>query len=266
MILSPLKHLGKLILRPEYRRYQFAAKKLYNTPRYTATSTNILGTEIELVDSISFLFMYKEIFEQQIYKFKAKTESPLIVDCGANIGLSVLYFKQLYPESRIWAFEPDRKVFQVLKRNIEKFNLSDVELFDKAVWNSETTLEFMSEGADGGRIIQLKSDTEKYQVPTVRLRDYLMQPIDFLKLDIEGAETEVIKDCQDLLGNIKNLFVEYHSFADKPQTIDFMINILSTAGFRLHIHQMRPSYQPFCHIDVYDGMDMILNIFAFREV
>ncbi|MCL1470569.1 FkbM family methyltransferase [Argonema antarcticum A004/B2] len=265
MFLRDLKHLGKLFLRPDYRKYQLAVQKLIKTPRYTHTSSDILGKEIELVDSASFIFMYKEIFEQQIYRFKTKKSDPFILDCGANIGLSVLYFKQVYPKSNIVAFEPDIKVFNVLKSNVHRFGLSEVELINKAVWKSETTLEFMSEGADAGRVIQLEEDKEKYKVSTVRLGEYLSKPVDFLKLDIEGAETEVIKDCEDLLVNVENLFVEYHSFANEPQTLHLILNILTKAGFRLHIHQMRPSPQPCYQLDIYSGMDMILNIFGFRE-
>ncbi|MGK7874692.1 MAG: FkbM family methyltransferase [Xenococcaceae cyanobacterium] len=265
MIPSVFKQLGKFFLSPDYRKQYFAIQKLKKIQRYTTTHTNLLGTEIELVDNASFLFMYREIFEQQIYRFKAKNQKPFIIDGGANIGLSVIYFKRLYPQSNIVAFEPDTKVFKVLENNIHKFELYDVKLVNKALWSSETTLEFMSEGADAGRVIQLESDLEKYQVPTVRLRDYLSQTVDFLKLDIEGAETEVIKDCQDLLFNVDNLFVEYHSFVNEPQTLNIIINILSEAEFRIHIHPSVTSPQPFYHRHVYLGMDIQLNIFAFRE-
>ncbi len=262
-----IKYLGKLLMQPEYRKYELSLQKLKNTPRYTLASTNILGlgTEIELVDAASFLFMYQEVFKQQIYRFKAKTTQPIIIDGGANIGLSILYFKQLYPDSRITAFEPDTKVFNTLEKNVRQSGLSNIELVKKALWTSETTLEFMSEGADAGRVTQLEPDRPKYQVPTARLRDYLINPIDFLKLDIEGAETEVIKDCQDLLVNVENLFIEYHSFVNEPQTLHLIVNILSEAGFRLHIHPPVSSPQPFYHRNVHLGMDMQLNIFAFRE-
>ncbi len=265
MITAKLKHIVKLLLQTEYRRYNLALETLFNTPRYTNSSTNLLGTEIELVDAASFLFMYGEIFKQEIYKFKAKHEQPKIIDCGANIGLSIIYFKQLYPNSQIIGFEPDVKVFKLLQKNIQTWGLSQVEIVKKAVWNSETTLEFMSEGADGGRINQLETDKETYQVQTVRLRDYLNEKVDFLKLDIEGAETEVIKDCQDLLKNVQNLFVEYHSFVNQPQTLATLVDSLSKANFRLHIHTPMTSPQPFCCRNVYLDMDMQLNIFAFRE-
>ena len=64
-----LKHLAKLGLKQGYRHKYLALQKLKNTPRYTPTVTDLFATEIELVDAASFLFMYKEVFEQQIYRF-----------------------------------------------------------------------------------------------------------------------------------------------------------------------------------------------------
>ncbi|MEA5503464.1 FkbM family methyltransferase [Halotia wernerae UHCC 0503] len=260
-----LQHYLKLMLQEEYRKKHLALKKLNSTPRYTLTTTNILGTEISLVDSASFIFMYKEILESQIYKFKTNSCTPIIIDAGANIGLSTLYFKQLYPQSKIIAFEPDTRVFAALKENIAAFSLTNVDLVNKAVWSSETILKFMSEGADAGRIVQVDKSKEIQEVSTIRLRDYLNQKVDFLKIDIEGAETEVINDCQDLLINVDNLFVEYHSFVNQPQTLSNLIDILSRANFRFYIDAPIKCQHPFYEHGQYMGMDQQLNIFAFRN-
>lgn len=269
-----MRSVGKLFLKPQHWQSQLAKIKINysllkvaKTERYYHSFINLFGSEIELVDSASFLWTYDDIFTKQIYKFETPNPTPIIVDCGANIGLSVLYFKQLYPQSYITAFEPDREVFAVLKNNIERNNFSNITLVNKALWNSETNLEFTSEKADAGRFSQnsSKSNGEKYKVPTVRLRDYLEQSVDFLKIDIEGAETQVIQDCFDLLSNVKNLFVEYHSFNQEPQELNVLINLLTEAGFRLHIHTNSKSPQPFCHREINMGIDMLLNIFAFRE-
>ncbi len=210
--------------------------------------------------------MYDEIFDKEIYRFVCDTESPLVIDCGSNIGLSIIYFKKLFPRCRVMAFEPDKKVFEILEFNVSSFGFSNVEIFDKAVWNSETTLEFMSEGADGGRVVATEDQSySKYSVNTIRLRDYLKEPVDFLKIDIEGAETEVIQDCEDLLPNIRNLFIEYHSFVDRPQTLHTLTTILFESGFRVHIHPPIISPHPFVSRNVHMGMDMQLNIFAFRD-
>jgi len=265
MIFSELINFAKLLLNSDKRNSYLLLKKLKKIPRYTNVSINLLGKEFKIVDSESFFFMYKEIFERQIYKFPAKSKNPSIIDCGANIGLSILYFKTLFPFSRIITFEPDKKIFDVLMFNINSFGLRDVKIENKAVWNSNTNIEFMSEGADGGRIVEVDSSNEIYSVPTIRLSSLLDQNVDFLKLDIEGSEFEVLKDCKDLLHNVKNLFVEYHSFTGQEQNLSIILNILYNAGFRVYIDQLRSIRQPFISRKTYLGMDMILNIFAYRK-
>src|SRR5262245_6977657 len=58
----------------------------------------------------SFVYMFEEIFAKASYSFHSDTDRPLIFDCGSNIGMSVLFFKKLYPTARITAFEPDPRI------------------------------------------------------------------------------------------------------------------------------------------------------------
>ena len=51
--------------------------------------------------------LYEDIFINRVYEFEASRPDPRIIDCGSNIGMSVLYFKHVYPEARIVGFEPD---------------------------------------------------------------------------------------------------------------------------------------------------------------
>ena len=69
------------------------------------------GKILKIPDSASYLSSREEIFDQQIYRFNTSNSKPYIVDCGANIGLSIIYFKQLFPNAEIVAFEPDEKIF-----------------------------------------------------------------------------------------------------------------------------------------------------------
>ena len=259
----PCLHWYRCLRYPDYRFKVQELARLKALPRYLKTITEVAGGPVEVVDAASFLFMQGEIFEQQIYRFQADGQTPYIIDGGANIGLSVIYFKELYPQSRIVAFEPDDEVFLTLQKNVQERGYENVELLRRALWSSETELSFMREGADGGRLSQ-GDDLKSKTVRTARLRDYLDRKVDFLKLDVEGAETEIMIDCEDLLGNVENLFVEFHSFVDSPQTLHTVINILANAGFRLHIHPPVTSPQPFFYRHVNLGMDMQLNIFAFR--
>lgn len=101
---------------------------------------------------------------------------------------------------------------------------------------------------------------------TTRLSKYLMQKVSFLKLDIEGAEYEVLHECRELLGNVQNIFVEYHSFADKKQELSGILKILENAGFRYYIEHIGvKSHHPFIGISNYVGFDNQLNIFGYRE-
>ena len=101
----------------------------------------------------SYKFMYKEIFVHEIYKFYTGKKDPYIIDGGANIGLSTIYFKQLYPHSKIVLLNLILKFLKYLKSNISKFNYKNVEFMNKGLWDKEKELDFWSEGADGGLII-----------------------------------------------------------------------------------------------------------------
>ena len=237
---------------------------MYKTSRYTQIQTELLGHPLVVPDAPTFLPMYFSIFESEIYKFTADNATPYILDGGANIGLSAIYFKRLYPNAKITAFEPDPKIYSALEQNIRNANFNNVELVNRALWNEETSLWFSSEGSDAGRIANDGTDTKDIEVKTVRLRDYLNTPVDFLKLDIEGAETTVMEDCHDKLRQVKRIFVEYHSFENQPQTLATLLTILKDNGFRVAIHAENISPHPFIKRDLCVGMDLQLDIFAYR--
>ncbi|MBC7425184.1 MAG: FkbM family methyltransferase, partial [Bacteroidia bacterium] len=161
------------------------------------------------------------------------------------------------------AFEPDPLIFNFLKENISKNKIKNVTLNEKAVWISNDILNFASEGADGGNL-EAGGNTK---VEAVRLKDILHKhkEIDFLKMDIEGAETEVLIDCKDSLGNVKNVFIEYHSFIEKNQNVSDILEILNKSGFRYFVENAAPRMAPFINISKPgQSMDMQLNIFGYR--
>lgn len=267
--MSTLRHLAKYLLRPQYRQaYQAeqALKKeaaaLLQKPRYSPGHSKVLGSKLFYTDAASTSFMLRELFLKQIYAFRCKKESPFIIDGGANIGMSLIYFKQLFPQAHILAFEPDAKIFACLEKNVQSFGLQGVELLQKGLWSEETTLQFHSEGADGGRI-----DSQAGQrIDTTRLSNFLQKPVDFLKLDIEGAELEVLKEAEEQLPLVQQLFVEYHSFIGQEQTLDELLAILRRQGFRVYVQSPAlNAEQPFLEQEQYAGMDMQLNVFALRK-
>lgn len=240
--------------------------KISNTKCRKIGSTSLLGGNLFFIDSNTFVSMYNEIFKKEIYKFKTFSSAPYIIDGGANIGLATIYFKKTYPNSHIVSFEPDKTISKIFKKNIDSLKLDRVDIIEKGLWNKDGKLTFYSEGTDSGRIQEEKIYGKTIEIEVTSLRPYLNKPVDFLKLDIEGAETLVLEDCKDLLFNIKNLFIEYHSFEKKDQTLNILLEIIRSAGFRYYLETVGvTSTNPFVKINSYLDMDLQINIYAYRE-
>ncbi|MEM4218058.1 MAG: FkbM family methyltransferase, partial [Candidatus Methanomethylicaceae archaeon] len=151
-----------------------------------------LDYTVRINDGPNFYILYKDIFIHRIYHFEAQRPDPLILDCGSNIGMSILYFKLVYPQARIIGFEPDPAIFPYLQENVTRNSLKDVQLVQAALAPKEGSLAFYSDGKYGSCLAEhLPTDIpegyQKYEVPCVRLKDYLTKPVDFLKMNIEGA-------------------------------------------------------------------------------
>jgi FkbM family methyltransferase len=255
--------LGRLLLHGH--ELNLADKiKLNYYRKYQPLQITFDGERLQVADADSFLAAYKEIFFDKVYAFRSTTPRPMIIDGGANIGLATLFFKQLYPKSSIIAFEADPAIFALLEQNIAFFHLADVRLVNAALWNSDASLPFASEGGASGHIATFGETTRSTRVQGVRLKPWLRESVDFLKLDIEGAEYEVLEDCQEELKNVRNLFVEYHSSAHSEQKLSRILEILSKAGFRYHIHEAFSSPYPFLARRLLGKMDLQLNISGFR--
>ncbi|WP_162053119.1 FkbM family methyltransferase [Pontibacter pamirensis] len=234
--------------------------------RFEPYECTFMGHTLYVHDYASYNLGSSELFGENIYKFTATHDKPYIIDCGANLGMSVIYFKNLYPNSEIVAFEADPHIYSFLKKNIDSFELTKTSCINKAVWNtSGSQLSFLSEGGAGGRLETISGEHKFVEVETVRLKDYLNKKIDFLKIDIEGAEYKVIEDCADNLHFVENLFIEYHSFPSVKQNLHLILEIVTTAGFRYHIKEAFVSSEPFVERRINFGMDLQLNIFCYRD-
>jgi len=244
-------------------------RRISGIPRYKNGDTKIFGFKFGFVDSASFVVQYLEIYKRQIYNFKADNDRPYIIDCGANVGVGTLYFKTLYPNAEIVAFEPDKQIFAALTQNIANSNYKDILLINKGVWNTEGTIKFIHEGADGGNILDpqgtVSGDQKLIEIETTSLKKYLDRKVDFLKIDIEGAESTVIEDCELLIKNAQKIFIEFHSTVNKPQELHSILNILSKNGFRYYVESAGLiNDSPFIKQDTINNYDNLLNICAYK--
>lgn len=238
---------------------------LGSLPRHVPGKFMIDDIEVSFPDGPSAGSAHDEIYKKRMYDFPCD-HAPRVIDGGANIGLAALFIKSRHPAARVTCFEADPEVAVYLKKNLAAAKISDVEVIEAALWETSTMLEFSSEGSDAGRIGSAPVEAKTRQVTGVRLSPYLAEPVDFLKLDIEGAELPVLRECAPQLRNVQRLFVEYHSFAGQPQGLAELMAILENAGFRIMVtmsDQLSP--RPLLELGCNLGMDMRLNIFGIRN-
>lgn len=234
--------------------------------RFEIGKTQLFGKDFYFSDNLGFLHSITEIFEEQVYKFHSTNNKPFIIDAGSNIGLSIIYFKQLYPKSKIIGFEPDPQIFDLLQKNISSFNLSEIEIRNSAVWIKDTELEFYSEGSLAGSTeVDFNRNNNKCLVKAEELRKFIpISKVDFLKIDIEGAENIVLLDLKDELKYVENLFLEYHSIYNKEQRLGDILNLIKDSGFRYYIKLASDVVKFPFNDHPTSEFDLQLNIFCFR--
>jgi FkbM family methyltransferase len=200
--------------------------------------STLLGRTVHGADAFWYLKALKATFVGETYKFESNRPDPRILDCRADIGLSVIYFKQLFPDAKIVAFEQDPMNYEALKKNLRSFGYDEVIVMNKAAWKEDGFQEFTAQSYLHGRLVDRLGRIVDHQItrtPTVRLRDYLGESVEVLKMEIQGAETDVLEDCADLLPNVQNLFLEYHCDESQQQKLDEILAMLRTAGFKFRV-------------------------------
>ena len=154
------------------------------------------------------IFLYKEIetdFGQDV---------AFIIDAGANIGLTAVYLANRFPSARLLALEVDQQNFELLAANTRAYPRITPLL--KGLWHRRANLVIdnpedhawaftVSEASEEG-----SSTVEGISVADL-LRDFGWERVDLLKLDIEGAELEVLSHgAEEWLDRVRVLAIEVH--------------------------------------------------------
>ena len=234
--LSIEKHMKVMLYKSLFKLYFF--KKKYSNKKRAILG----GFDIKFFEYEQFLFLYKEIFIENEYFFIADNDRPLIVDCGSNIGLSVIYFKTLYPNSRIIAFEPGAETYSYFKDNILNNKIESVITHNVALSSQDGELDFYYDEEDIGSLTMStkkeRMGKNKRRVKSVPLSRYIDTEVDFLKMDIEGAELEVIEEiCKSgKISYVKQMIIEYHHHISvKIDEFSKLLNLLEEFGFGYQI-------------------------------
>jgi FkbM family methyltransferase len=144
---------------------------------------------------------------------------PVIVDCGGHIGLSAVWFASRFPEAALYCIEPDKSNFKLLQQNTAAY--PNVTCLNGGVWNKPCHLEIMNP-LSGSASFQLRelSDSDNSEQPNV-LRAYTilevlklekLNRLFLVKMDIEGAESQVFLDPAQWLALTAVMIIELHDW------------------------------------------------------
>ena len=207
--------------------------------------------------------LVRELFVEEHYFFEASSPHPVIIDCGSNIGMSVLYFKTLYPAARIVAFEPDPAAFAKLSDNVTRNSLTDVTLHRYALSAIEGEPDFYR---SDDRSLRMSLDRRRnggqcITVTARRLSSFVTEQVDLLKVDIEGAEFAVMQDLLDngKLRYIKQIHLEWHHHIDRDvDALSPLLKLLEDANFGYQISAR-------CRNRGLPRLSQDIEIFAYRK-
>ncbi len=195
--------LSKLGLNPKNKDIILKAKE-YQHPiwaRYQSSDVDVF---------------YQIFIDEEYSALDNLSESKLIIDCGANVGYSSIYFLNKYPQAHVIAVEPDSENFKLCQKNLQPYS-ERVTLINSAIWSDKTGLVVYNygEGSEWGTQVKECQEDETPDLLATDIGSLLEQfdveSIDLLKIDVEGAESVIFsQNYQKWLNRVKNIVIELH--------------------------------------------------------
>jgi FkbM family methyltransferase len=205
------------------------------------------GGRLTIRRGTSDVWAVHEIFLRHDYRLPAfkPGRAPVVIDIGGNIGLFSTYVARSYPESQIFAYEPEPANFRMLCVNLEANGLAGrVTAVQKAVSDTllSVFLHLNSSNVGGHSLILQLGDTNHIQVPATTLQEIVEQnglsSIDLIKLDCEGSEYSILYSCPPaILAKIKHLIIEFHDLesASPRDNGRALAEFLQSSGFSVQV-------------------------------
>ncbi|WP_027126481.1 FkbM family methyltransferase [Gelidibacter mesophilus] len=175
------------------------------------------------------LFTYEPLYTitpdfdnyQHFYKIKS---GDVVIDGGANVGiLSLLFLMKVGDKGYVHSFEPDQYNIDKLKANFSLNNCSDnYRIHNELMWNEETEIDFQESGTVASSALWFSGTDGIVKKKTTSLDTWekinKLERLDFIKLDIEGAEIQAIEGCLALIEKYEPNFAiaSYHIVDGKP--------------------------------------------------
>jgi len=157
---------------------------------------------------------FEKVFLERQYRYEDDDFRPrLIIDAGANVGYSSVYFAQRYPHAKVFALEPERANFEMLVHNTRAYPA--VTPLHAALWSEHIPLAIANPSSDAWAFQVTPAPAGEAGLLALTVTDVLAmagtEHIDILKMDIEGAEIELFRSGYEAwLGQVRLLIMELH--------------------------------------------------------
>jgi len=227
---------------------KLSAKNKYSKKNQGKISSEFFGLRVTAFDYHTLHLLFKEVFCYDEYFFTASAKKPVIIDCGANIGMATLYLKKLFPDAEVHSFEANPFTYELLMKNINDNKIEGVTAHNAALYDEEKNLSFFiskNHGTLKGSVLEERGGEEEIFVKAKKLSGYIekLDRIDLVKMDVEGAEWNIIKDLEmtGLLGKPDQYILEYHHNINKSNdSFAVFLKKFEDAGFG---YSMKTSYE-----------------------
>lgn len=158
--------------------------------------------------------VFQQIFINGDYDLNIDFQPKLIIDAGAYVGYSSVFFANKFPSARVIAIEPAKSNFDILLKNT--FGYKNIISFNRGLWSKKTSLDVIDKGyGDWGFLVAEDDRCNVQRIQAITLDEILadsdFDSIDILKLDIEGSEKEIFKqNYENWLSKVNLMFIELH--------------------------------------------------------
>lgn len=209
----------------------------------TAPFEVVLKGGLKLKVPNDLISAFDEVFLREVYRLDGRisSNSPVIIDIGANVGYFSLYAYKEFSKAKIVAFEPFPPNFELLEDHKQRNKLNDLTLDKRAVSGTDSMLK-INYNPDvsfsvGASMVEREGSSSTLEIPAITLNElfseYDVKHCDLLKIDCEGAEYSILfNSSNEVFQRVDNIVIEMHDWVPKEEgTPEQLISFLEERDF-----------------------------------